>query len=59
MAVDTQKFLALPPAKKGGDLASAIKPKESSKKTVGGNLIVIKTKIVKASDILKGTLAAE
>ena len=41
MAVDTQKFLALPPAKKGGSLIS------------------IKTKIVKASDILKGTLAAE
>ena len=41
MAVDTQKFLALPPAKKGG------------------GLINIKTKIVKASDILKGTLAAE
>ena len=41
MAVDTQKFLALPPAKKGG------------------SLINIKTKIVKASDILKGTLAAE
>jgi len=59
MAVDTQKFLALPPAKKGGDLASVIKPKESSKKTVGGKLLVIKTKIVKASDILKGTLAAE
>jgi len=59
MAVDTQKLLALAPAKKGGNLASAIKPKESSKETAGGKLVVIKTKIVKASDILKGTLAAE
>ena len=54
MAVDTQKFLALPPAKKGGDLVPNLKSKKS-----GGNLISIKTKIVKATDILKGTLAAE
>ncbi len=58
MAVDTQKFLALPPAKRGGDLATSLKPKKSQKP--GGKLVIsIKTKIVKASDILKGTLAAE
>ncbi len=60
MAVDTQKFLALPPAKTGGDVASNIKPKTSSERHgIGGSFLSIKVKIVKAADILKGTLAAK
>ena len=59
MAVDTQKFLALPPAKTGGDLVPNLKPKGSLDKRKGGNLLSIKVKIVKAADILKGTLAVK
>ena len=50
MAVDTQKFLALPPSKKGGDL-KALPPANKS--------FSITTKIIQAKDILKGTLAAK
>ena len=50
MAVDTQKFLALPPSKKGGDL----KPLPPANKSFS-----ITTKIIQAKDILKGTLAAK
>ena len=50
MAVDTQKFLALPPSKKGGDL----KARPPANKSFS-----ITTKIIQAKDILKGTLAAK
>ena len=60
MAVDTQKFLDLSPTKTGGDVASNIKPKTSSERHgIGGSFLSIKVKIVKAADILKGTLAAK
>ena len=60
MAVDTQKFLDLSPTKTGGDLASNLKPKTSSERSgIGGSFLSIKVKIVKAADILKGTLAAK
>ena len=50
MAVDTQKLLALPPAKKGGDLKK-ITPTNKS--------FNITQKVIQAKDILKGTLAAK
>ena len=49
MAVDTQKLLALPPAKKGGKLKALPAANKS---------FSITTKVIEAKDILKGTLAA-
>ena len=68
MAINTQKFL--PQGGKGGSLA--VRPKtnlvpfkkqSSSLAKVGGKqedpMLVIKTKVIKIEDLLKGTLAAE
>ena len=68
MAINTQKFL--PQGKKGGKLTvlpkatlAPVKPSSSDITKVEGveesPLLVIKTKVIKIEDILKGTLAAE
>ena len=68
MAINTQKFL--PQGGKGGSLAvrpktnlAPIKKQSSSLAKVGGKqedpMLVIKTKVIKIEDLLKGTLAAE
>ena len=68
MAINTQKFL--PQGKKGGTLTvrpkatlAPVKPSSSDITKVEGveesPLLVIKTKVIKIEDILKGTLAAE
>ena len=68
MAINTQKFL--PQGGKGGSLAvrpktnlAPIKKQNSSLAKVGGKqedpMLVIKTKVIKIEDLLKGTLAAE
>jgi hypothetical protein len=68
MAINTQKFL--PQGGRGGSLAvrpktnlAPIKKQSSSLAKVGGKqedpMLVIKTKVIKIEDLLKGTLAAE
>ena len=68
MAINTQKFL--PQGKGGGSLAvrpktnlAPIKKQSSSLAKIDGKqedpMLVIKTKVIKIEDILKGTLAAE
>ena len=68
MAINTQKFL--PQGGKGGSLAvrpktnlAPIKKQSSSLAKVGGKqedpMLIIKTKVIKIEDLLKGTLAAE
>ena len=68
MAINTQKFL--PQGGKGGSLAvrpktnlAPIKKQSSSLAKVGGKqedpMLVIKIKVIKIEDLLKGTLAAE
>ena len=68
MAIKSQKFL--PQGKVGGSLAVRpkanlvpIKKQSSSLANIGGKkeepMLVIKTKVIKIEDILKGTLAAE
>ena len=68
MAIKSQKFL--PQGKDGGSLAVRpktnlvpIKKQSSSLANIGGKqedpMLVIKTKVIKIEDILKGTLAAE
>ena len=68
MAINTQKFL--PQGKGGGSLAvrpktslAPIKKQSSSLAKVGGKqedpMLIIKTKVIKIEDLLKGTLAAE
>ena len=68
MAINTQKFL--PQGKKGGTLTvlpkatlAPVKPSSSDITKVEGveesPILVIKTKLIKIEDILKGTLAAE
>ena len=68
MAINTQKFL--PQGGKGGSLAVRpktnlvpLKKQSSSLAKVGGKqedpMLVIKTKVIKIEDLLKGTLAAE
>ena len=68
MAINTQKFL--PQGKRGGTLTTIpkatlapVKPSSSDITKVEGveesPLLVIKTKVIKIEDILKGTLAAE
>ena len=68
MAINTQKFL--PQGKGGGSLAvrpktnlAPIKKQSSSLTKIDGKqedpMLVIKTKVIKIEDILKGTLAAE
>ena len=68
MSINTQKFL--PQGGKGGSLAvrpktnlAPIKKQSSSLAKVGGKqedpMLVIKTKVIKIEDLLKGTLAAE
>ena len=68
MAINTQKFL--PQGGKGGSLAIRpktnlvpIKQQSSSLAKIGGKqedpMLIIKTKVIKIEDLLKGTLAAE
>ena len=68
MAINTQKFL--PQGGKGGSLAvrpkanlAPLKKQSSSLAKIGGKqedpMLVIKTKVIKIEDLLKGTLAAE
>ena len=68
MAINTQKFL--PQGKGGGSLAvrpktnlAPIKKQSSSLTKINGKqedpMLVIKTKVIKIEDLLKGTLAAE
>ena len=68
MAINTQKFL--PQGKGGGSLAvrpktnlAPINKQSSSLAKIDGKqedpMLVIKTKVIKIEDLLKGTLAAE